>query len=236
MRVRRQLLEHVGAVGDPVLRFRGLLCCLGYAGRMHGQGALVGQEFEQIGRRLLQRDLQRALVGSGDAERFERGAGGRLVDRRGIADRKEQVGVFRAGFRVDDAPEGIDEVRGPDRIAIRPFCVAAQLEAPAPAVRTHRPAFGDAGHDLALHIVDDEALAQVAQQMRFRDGGGLVWIERFGIAVIAAMEDDPALGACGAGRGQDGGERQGRVTARDVEHGNLPRSGRRCERCPTSGK
>ncbi len=71
MRVRRQLLQHVGAVRDPVLRPRRLLHRHGHAGLVHRQGALMGQEFEQIGRRLLQRDLQRALVWSGDAECFD---------------------------------------------------------------------------------------------------------------------------------------------------------------------
>lgn len=77
---------------------------------MDRQPGLVRQQFEEIGCRPLQSDLERALVDRPDAEVLEAGAFAGLVDLLGIADRVEDVGVFRAGFGIDHAPEREDEV------------------------------------------------------------------------------------------------------------------------------
>ncbi|VVT61878.1 hypothetical protein BOS5A_231146 [Bosea sp. EC-HK365B] len=197
MRVRHELLQRVGAVRDPVLRLDKVLAEFLHGGRMDRQPGLVRQQFQEIGGGPLQRNLERALVDRLDAEVFELGAFACLVDLLGIEDGVEDVGVFRPGLRIDHAPEREDEIIRRDRVAIRPFGVGAQLEAVALAVGRHRPALGDTGHDLAVDMVDHQAFGEIAQEMGFADRRGLVRIERFGIAVIAAMEHDLRQGGAG---------------------------------------
>ena len=157
---------------------------------MHGRAALMGQELEEVGRRALERDLDRAVVDRLDAEVLELRARLALVDLLGVEDRIEDVGIFRAGVRVHDAAEGEDEVGRLHRVAVRPFRVAPEREAVDAAVVGDLVLLGHPRRDLAGAVVDEETFVEVAQDIGLVDRRGLVRIEGLGIGVVAAVVGD----------------------------------------------
>ena len=68
VRVRHELGELVGAVRHHVAGLDEVLAELLDRGLMHGQAGLVGQQFEEVGGRLLERDLEGLVVDGLDAE------------------------------------------------------------------------------------------------------------------------------------------------------------------------
>ena len=97
----------------------------------------------------------------------------------------KQIGVLRAGRRLDQTAKRVDEIPGDYRIAVRPFRFA-QLEDVAQSVRARGPAFGDAGDEGAAPVIAHEAFEQVVDHVgldhRRRFGG----VERLRLAGRAA--------------------------------------------------
>jgi hypothetical protein len=202
MGIRRPFLQHIGAVRHPVLGLGVIGAVLLHARLMHGIAGLVRQQLQEIRRRPLQRDLQRLVVDRPDAEVLQLRAFQLLVDLLRILDREKDVGVFRASFRIDDAAEGENVVRRLEVVAVRPFGVGAQLEGVDCPVAGLLVALGDAIDDFALGVVDHQAVPQVARQMRLGDNAALLHIQRFRVAVVAAVERHLREGG---GRQQRGG-------------------------------
>ncbi len=176
---------------------------LRHRGGVDGRRRLMGDEFEEVRRRLFEPDLDRRRVGRRDAE----GVHGLLaaIDRGRVGDGKQHLGVFGARGRVHDPPERIDEIRRRHRLAVRPAPVRIQGEAIGRAVLRHGPCLRRAGHDGAAIVVGEQPVAEVAQDMRLRDRGGLVRIEGFRVGVVAA----PVERIPGGRDTRRGGERGG---------------------------
>jgi len=158
------------------------------------------EQAEEIGRRGFQRDLQRRIVDRPDAERV--GLERAFVDLFAILERIEEIGVLRAGRRIEQTAEREDEIARADRVAVRPFR-RAQFERVDEAILADRPALGDSRGDFAFGIVGHEALEQIEQDVGFGNRRGLLWVERRRVAGLAA-----AIDHFGGGWGR-GGEREG---------------------------
>jgi hypothetical protein len=205
--VRHEALEHVGAVrhhvpgpgeGVPVLLDRS---------PVERRAGLMGEQREEVRRRVLERDFEGAVVDRAGAEFIWVHAAG--IDRLGVADRVENARVARAGRRVHDAPEGEDEIVGSYRVAVRPAGVLAQGEGVGKAVLGNLPALRHALDHLAVGAVDHQRLVQVADQVALGHRRGAVVVERCRIRVVAAHQ---RLGGRARGQeqretGEAGGER-----------------------------
>ena len=84
-----------------------------------------------------------------------------LVDLFGILDRIEDVGVAGRGLRIFDAAIEKTKSSAVTWRAVRPFGVSADLERVDRAVGRDGPALGSAGHDLAVGVIDGQALVEV---------------------------------------------------------------------------
>ncbi len=93
----------------------------------------MGERLQEVGRRRLERDLERLVVDRLDAE-LGGFAGGNLGR---ILDRILQIGVLGRRLGVEQARERVDEVLRRHRLAVGPLGVGPQLE------RIDRAVIGD---------------------------------------------------------------------------------------------
>jgi hypothetical protein len=84
MRIRDPFLENISPVRDPVLGFGVVGAILGDIGGIDRQAGLVRQEFQEIRRWALQRDLQRLVVNRPDAKVLQFQPAFLLVDLLGV--------------------------------------------------------------------------------------------------------------------------------------------------------
>ena len=131
-------------------------------------------------------------------------------------------GKFRAQFRLDDAPERVEEVGGGERVAVAPLQAGAHVEGVDPAVGRNVPALGRAGQDtMAVGRVVDQALEDGTEDVALRDADGGVRVEvaRFGAVaevenLLAVADFDGGFAPVAAGeddQGKQGKNRGGRA-------------------------
>ena len=82
-------------------------------------------------------------------------------------------GVRRTGFRIDQALPAVDEIFGAHRLAVAPFGIVAQAEAPDFVVLTF-PGLSQRRLDFAFFIGLHQTVEQIADDVDFRDAGNLV--------------------------------------------------------------
>ena len=119
--------EVVSAVADDIARLRPFVAVLFNGFLWHGIAGVVRQQVKEIRRRMIQFDLQGAVVYGFDAKRFNilfRAAGNGF----GILHRIEDKGIFTARRRIDRTPPGIDKITCGNGGIIRPFCIVVQME------------------------------------------------------------------------------------------------------------
>ncbi len=188
-------LEDERAVADHVARPNPGLAQLAHHMLGHRVGGGVGQQAEQIGRRMGEPDLHGHRVQSPHPQGLRPGLA--LVDGRRVLDHVQQIGVFGRGLRVLDPPHGEDEVVRRDRLAIGPQGARAQLEGPDQAVRRGGPGDRRPRHGLAGRVLGDQPFEQVAQDVGFPGAGRLGRVEG---ARLGAVADEHAQLAGRTGR------------------------------------
>ena len=104
--------QHVGAVGDQVAGLDEFVAELLDRGLVHREAGLVRQQLEEIGRRALQRDLERLIVDR-LARRARPGCFSPLLIASAFTIGKMHVGIGSRGAGILDALEGEDEVARP---------------------------------------------------------------------------------------------------------------------------
>ena len=82
-------------------------------------------------------------------------------------------GVRRTGFRVDQTTPAVDKIFGAHRLAIAPFGIIAQAEAPDFVVFAF-PRLSQRRLDFAFFIGLHQAVEQIADDVDFGDAGNLV--------------------------------------------------------------
>ncbi len=95
----------------------------------------MGEQFQKVRGRVLERDLQSLVVKRLHAQLVQRHLAG--SDFLGILDGVKDAGITGGGFRVHDAVESEFEIASGDGIAIRPLGVLAHVE------RVDEAVFGD---------------------------------------------------------------------------------------------
>ncbi len=164
----------------------------------------MGQQPGQVGRRILQRHLQRPRIDRAHAKLFRFDIAG--IERPGILDDPEQRGILRRRLRRLQAPIGIDEIVGGDRRAVRPDPIL-QAEGVDCLAGINVNALGQPEHRLAVLAGDIEALEHVSDDDVLPLGRGLVRIQCVGICRDTAPQNLAILLAIAA---TTGGQRQGR--------------------------
>ncbi len=139
----------------------------------------VSRKRGKPGHRAVKRHLQVLGVYGADAESIRRhlafGYRARVADAR----QSGKPGKGRTVFGLDKALPAVDEILRRHRLAVRPFCIAAQRKDPGFIVAA-APAFGYARHDIALRILIRQPLEQIADHLNFRQPNGFQRIERGG--------------------------------------------------------
>ena len=181
--------QAVGTVGHELAGTREGVAVAFDAPRIDRLGARMRQQREKIGRRARQPDLELARIDGTHAERRRRQLTGE--NRRGIGNRYRRLGGKCGGGGVHQAPEGIDEVGGRHRLAVRPARGFAQAEAVHETVAADRPGLGAAAGQLAARRMGQKPLADVAQHGGRLDASRLVRIERIGRAAKTPMQRAP---------------------------------------------
>jgi hypothetical protein len=159
-----------GAVADEIARLDEAGAVAGEARPVHGHRRPVRHQAREVGRRAGELDDQGRGIRRRDTERRRRQAAG--DDLGGVADRLDDLCVLRARGRIDQAAQCRDEIRGDDRIAVRPARLRPQHEGPAQAIGADRPGRRDAGCRRAVAADDGQAFVEIAQHVRRLDVAG----------------------------------------------------------------
>ena len=167
--VEHHLLEDIGAVRDDVPG-RGPFRAVRLDRRpVRGKQGGVGGHRREVGQRPVEPDLQRMVVDRARAERRRRLPAGQDVLRVRHLSQLDIPAVGRGGLRVGRAPPRIDEVVRRHRVAVGPFRVLAQREGVGPVAVGGHIGGGDAGHQIAVGVLAQKALEQVADDVEPRD-------------------------------------------------------------------
>ena len=112
------VVEHERPVRDQLAGTRVLGAVRRQRRAMHGEGAGLRQQAEQVRRRRGEADQHRAVVGRADAQRLRRhlAAG----DGAGVQHRVDELRIRRRRAWIDQASHAGDVIRRPQRVAVRP--------------------------------------------------------------------------------------------------------------------
>jgi hypothetical protein len=200
MRLHDPVLEHECAVAHEVAGPREQAAVLLVARSMQRVRHRVREQPQEIRRRVRELDRKRVVVERANAERVGRQlARGDLV---GVLDRREDERVRRQRRGIDAAAHAEHEVVGRDRVAVRPLRVLAQMERVDLAVGAHVPGLRGAGREVAVRLLVDEALEEVALDVRARELLAAMRVERLDLGAVAEVQH-LALGELGAARPAD---------------------------------
>ena len=109
IRLRLPFGELIRTVADNIARLRPFVAVLFNGFLRHGIGGVMRGEIQEVGRWIIEFDLQGTVVYGLDAECFDiffRAVGNGF----GIFYRIEDEGIFTACRRIDGAPPGIDKI------------------------------------------------------------------------------------------------------------------------------
>lgn len=151
---------------------------------------VVGQQFQEIRRGGFQGDFQGVVVNRTHAQlaQIPNLAG---VDRLGVLDGVQDVGIGGGRLRIHDPAQGEDEVMRRNRLAIRPLAVLAEMEGVDRSVVADGPVGRRARDDPAIRRVGDQPQEQVAHHHIFPVAGYQVGIQG------SRLSPDPAVqGLC----------------------------------------
>ena len=148
----------------------------------------MGEQREEIGRRLREGEPQRARVGRlhADLRKIVEGA---LVVRLGVDEHVEHRRVVGGQGAREHAADRIGKILRGDRLAVGPAGVGAQVEGVGEAVGRHVPALGDAGHRMAVdRILGDQALEEGRGDIDLGQAGDDVRVEVREVGAEAAVQ------------------------------------------------
>ena len=186
VRAHHPVLEHERAVRHELAGPRVLRAVLRQRRAVHGEGARMREDAEQVRRRVRELDHDGAVVRRGHANRVRRLLAGH--DGRGVQHGLEDLCVRRGRGRIDEPAHAGDEIGRPHGIAVRPAQPVAQPERVLEAVRAHRPRLGRRRHHCAVRTDGGQAFEQVTLDVERCVGAAALRVERVGLGPVAPAQ------------------------------------------------